>query len=61
MTVEELINKLKQFDKDLPVAVYGGELAYDDEILHDYGIKVATSVSLRKTDDFDVKYVYIDF
>ena len=57
MTVDELIEKLKVMDKDLPVVVYAGELACD-ETIGEYGLKVANFVHLR-CNDLGTKYVLI--
>jgi len=58
MTVGELIAKLEKLDKNLPVVVYAGELACD-EIIGEYGLKIANSVHLD-CNDLGTKYVLIE-
>lgn len=57
MTVGELIEKLKTMDKNLPVVVYAGELAYSIA-LGEYGLKEVENIHLD-TSDSGVNFVFI--
>lgn len=57
MTVGELIEKLNNFDKNLPVAMYGGELAYSIT-LGEYGLKEVENIHLDISDS-GVNFVFI--